>query len=92
MEQSFAFGPHGSDIAPAIGMMFVMFGLFIGLIVLIIKVWIYCRIFSKAGYPWALGLLILVPIASLIMPFVLGFGDWPIEKELRALKQQQQKT
>ena len=81
------FSSHGSEIAPAIGMMLVMFGVFIGLIVTIIKVWIYCRIFSKTGYSWALGLLMLVPIANLIMPFVLAFGDWPIEKELRALKQ-----
>ena len=81
------FGSHGSEIAPAIGFMFAMFFMFIGLIVTIIMAWVYCRIFHKAGYPWALGLLMLVPIANLIMPFVLGFGDWPIEKELRALKQ-----
>ncbi|MBW7988490.1 MAG: hypothetical protein FVQ84_00480 [Planctomycetes bacterium] len=61
------------------------------LIVLIIKALIYCKIFSKAGYCWALGLLMFVPIANIIMPFVLAFGDWPIQKELRVLKQQQEK-
>jgi hypothetical protein len=33
----------------------------------------------------------LVPIANIIMPFVLAFGDWPIQKEMRLLKQQQEK-
>jgi hypothetical protein len=32
-----------------------------------------------------------VPIANIIMPFVLAFGDWPIRKEMRLLKQQQEK-
>ncbi|MBC8468178.1 MAG: hypothetical protein H8D56_01800 [Planctomycetes bacterium] len=69
----------------------IAFGILMGLIVLIIKILIFCKIFSKAGYCWALGLLMLVPIANIIMPFVLAFGDWPIQKELRLLKQQQEK-
>ena len=72
-------------------MILVAFGILMGLIVVIIKVLIFCKIFSKAGYCWALGLLMLVPIANIIMPFILGFGDWPIQKELRLLKQQQEK-
>lgn len=44
---------------------------------ILLVVWPFCRIFAKAGYPWALGILMVVPIASLIMPFVLAFGDWP---------------
>jgi len=43
----------------------------------VLVVWPFCRIFAKAGYPWALGLLMMVPIANLILPFVLAFGDWP---------------
>jgi hypothetical protein len=88
MEQSFVIGRHGTEIAPVFAIILVMFVVFTAMIVTIIKTWIYCRVFSKAGYSWALGLLMLVPIAQLIMPFVLGFGDWPIQKELRALKQQ----
>ncbi|MCP4260147.1 MAG: hypothetical protein GY774_21915 [Planctomycetes bacterium] len=72
-------------------MIFIAFAFFFGLIGVIIQILIYCKIFSKAGYNWALGLLMLVPIANIIMPFVLAFGDWPIQKELRLLKQQQQK-
>jgi Na+-translocating ferredoxin:NAD+ oxidoreductase RnfD subunit len=66
----------------------VVFAMLVGLVVIIIKTWIYCRIFSKAGYSWALGLLILVPIANIIIPFVLALGDWPVQKELRQLRQQ----
>ena len=69
----------------------IAFGILMGLIVLIIKILIFCKIFSNAGYCWALGLLMLVPIANIIMPFVLAFGDWPIQKELRLLKKQQEK-
>jgi hypothetical protein len=58
----------------------------VALIVTIIKILIYCKIFSKAGYCWALGLLMLVPIVNIIMPFILAFGEWPIQKELRSLK------
>ena len=76
----------------------VFAGCFLLLIILVslaitgLMVWAYCRIFSKSGYSWALGLLMLVPVASIIVPFVLAFGDWPILKELRQLKQQQSNT
>ena len=82
---------HCSEAAPVFIMILVAFGILMGLIVVIIKVLIFCKIFSKAGYCWALGLLMLVPIANIIMPFILAFGDWPIQKELRLLKQQQEK-
>ena len=66
---------------------FICFVFLLAFAVNILYVIAFCKIFQKAGFNWALGLLMLVPIANLIMPFVLGFGDWPIEKELRALKQ-----
>jgi hypothetical protein len=76
------------DVAPVFVVMFAGFVLMAVLVVAVVKTWIYCRIFSKAGYSWALGLLMLVPIANIIMPFVLALGDWPVQKELRLLKQQ----
>ncbi len=79
---------HGTHVAPGFLMLLlIMFGFFVGLIVVAIKVLIFCKIFSKAGYSWALGLLILVPIANIIMAFYLAFADWPVQKELRKLKQ-----
>ncbi len=82
---------HGSEVAPVFVMIFAGFVILMCLIVAIIKALIFCKVFSKAGYCWALGLLMFVPIANIIMPFVLAFGDWPIQKEMRLLKQQQEK-
>lgn len=74
--------------APVFMLFLGLFILFVVLVVTIIKVLVYCKIFSNAGYSWALGLLMLVPIANIIMLFVLAFAEWPIRKELRLLKQQ----
>ena len=76
----------GSDAARAIVPLVIMLALLFGFMVTVIKALICCKIFAKAGYCWALSLLMLVPIADIIMAFVLAFGDWPINKELRLLK------
>jgi hypothetical protein len=79
----------GAEQYPAIaGIVVILLILFICLIGTVLTLLIYCMIFHKAGYSWALGLLMIVPIANIIMPFVLAFGDWPIHRELRLLKQQ----
>lgn len=75
---------------PIIVLILAIFLLLLLLAVLIIKAVIYCKIFHKAGYCWVLGLLMLVPIACIIMPFVLAFGHWPIERELERLRRQQE--
>jgi hypothetical protein len=77
---------------PIFAILFVSLVIFVFLVVIVVKTLICCRIFSKAGYSWALGLLMLVPIANIIMLFVLAFGDWPIYKELRLLRQQKTGT
>ena len=77
-----------SDFAPVFVIMFALFALFVVVVVIVIKAVIFCRIFSRAGYHWALGLLMLVPVACIIMPFILAFGHWPIYKELEQLRRQ----
>jgi len=48
-------------------------------------IWIYWRIFQKAGYNGALALLNLMPgFGSLICILILAFGRWPIEDQLAA--------
>jgi hypothetical protein len=74
-------------VAPIFIFVFAGLMIFIGLIVTIAITWLYCRIFSKAGYCWALGLLMLIPIVRVIMLCVLGIGDWPVLKELRQLRE-----
>ena len=64
----------------------VLFGLLLGLVSLVFAVIVWWRICSKAGYSGALGLLVLVPLANIILLLVLAFGTWPIEEELRRLR------
>src|SRR5258708_5421644 len=59
----------------------------VGLVGIIFSVIVYWRIFAKAGYSGALGLLMFVPIANIVMLCVLAFGEWPIYRELNYLRQ-----
>ena len=76
-------------LAPGFTLVIVFFALLASLAVLVIKAVVSCKIFSKAGYHWALGLLMLVPVACTIMPFILAFGKWPILKEIDQLRRRQ---
>ena len=78
------------NMAPIFSVIFFIFMIPLVLIIVAVKILIFCKIFSKTGYSWALGLLMLVPIANIIMLFVLAFAEWPIERELRSFKQQNQ--
>lgn len=49
-------------------------------------VWVYWKIFSKAGFNGAMSLLMLVPIANLVAILLLAFSRWPIEDELARLR------
>jgi len=42
---------------------------------------IWWRIFKKAGYHGAMGLLMLVPIANLVALCILAFSNWPIHQQ-----------
>jgi len=77
-------------VGPVVVIIVALFLLATCLALVAIKAVVYCKIFHKAGYCWALGLLMLVPVACIIMPFVLAFGRWPIEKELEQLRRQQE--
>jgi UPF0716 family protein affecting phage T7 exclusion len=76
------------NAAPVFGAIFTILILFFALIITVIQIIAFCKIFSKAGFSWALGLLMLVPIANIIMFFYLAFAEWPIQRELRSCKQQ----
>jgi UPF0716 family protein affecting phage T7 exclusion len=78
------------NIAPVFSVIFFIFMIPVVMIIVAVKVLIFCKIFSKAGFSWALGLLILVPIANIVMLFVLAFAEWPVQRELRSFRQQSQ--
>ncbi len=43
------------------------------------------RIWAKAGYSGALGLLMIIPFVNLIMILVLAFSEWPVQSRLKAI-------
>ena len=79
------------QVVEALGPFVVVIGgavlVFVSLAVVVIKAVVYCKIFHKAGYSWALGLLMLIPVVCIIMPFVLAFGHWPVHRELEKLRE-----
>jgi hypothetical protein len=46
----------------------------VGLII-ILPFW---KIFSKAGFNGALSILMIIPIVNVIMIFFLAFAEWPV--------------
>jgi hypothetical protein len=77
--------PGAGAAAAMLGGGFLIFWL----IILVVMVAIYYVILNKTGYnPW-LSLLILIPgIGGLIILIMLVFTEWPIQRELRALRAQ----
>ena len=67
------------------GVFLLFYGIFM-LVVFVLTVVIAWRIVGKTGHPGALGLLALVPLVNMIFALYLAFSEWPIERELRALR------
>lgn len=55
--------------------------LWLGFIFFTCLVW--WKIMKKTGYHPALGLLMLLPLANLVMLVILAFRPWPMQKELK---------
>jgi hypothetical protein len=76
-----------SDSAAAAGLIaggMIVYFLIIAVMIAVF-IWVYWRIFTKAGYSGALALLNLVPgVGPLICVLILAFGRWPIEDQLAA--------
>ena len=85
MESVLAF----SRVTGPMELMLILFITFIVLAFTAIKVFSFCRIFSKAGYSWAFGLLMLLPFSEVVIPLILALIDWPVCKEIRLFKQEQ---
>ena len=46
-------------------------------IIVVVPFW---RICSKAGYPGALSLLVVIPLVNIAFFYFLGFAQWPVHK------------
>jgi hypothetical protein len=75
--------------AAATGALAAIFFVYVIVLLAIVafSIWIYWRIFAKAGYNGALSLLNLIPgVGPLICVLILAFGRWPIEDQLALLQ------
>ena len=78
-----------TDSAAAAGLVAggVIVYLLIVCVMIAVFIWIYWRIFQKAGYNGALAFLNLIPgVGPLICILILAFGRWPIEDQLAAAR------
>ena len=57
------------------------------LIITLIIVIPYWRIFSKAGFSGWLSLTMFIPIINLIMLYYLAFVEWPIKRQLNRISE-----
>ncbi|MEM6824179.1 MAG: hypothetical protein AAGC72_18025 [Planctomycetota bacterium] len=52
-------------------------GIVTTLIIAVVLVAPYWKLWSRTGHPGWLGLLVLVPIVNVVMIYVLAFKPWP---------------
>jgi uncharacterized membrane protein YhaH (DUF805 family) len=70
---------HAANLIAGMGVGVIMFAVLFGLAILGFFIYVYWRIFTKAGLSGALSLLILVPgIGWLIVLLMLAFMDWRV--------------
>jgi hypothetical protein len=53
------------------------FEILVPLVIAITVIWPTCRVCEKAGFPGALGLLIVIPVLNLFLLYFLAFAEWP---------------
>ena len=76
-----------ADVGPLVALPFVIVFFAIGglfcVAAILFKIFLWWRVFSKAGYSGAFSMLILAPFGTLIMLCILAFSEWPIAKKLQ---------
>lgn len=55
---------------------------------IVLAVIIFWKIIGKTGRSGALALLGIIPLVNIGLLLWLAFSEWPIEREIRALRQQ----
>ncbi len=71
---------HGGQPVWGIGVgMIVFVSLLFVLLTDIVAIVPFFWVFRKAGWHWAMGFLMLLPIVNLVMLYVLAFARWPVE-------------
>jgi hypothetical protein len=73
------------EVAGAAGILLFVF-IFLAAIVAI-GIIPYWKIYQRTGQSGAMSLLQLIPLVNIIMLYVLAFGAWPLEEELKRAQQ-----
>jgi len=81
MDENIFSGPEGAAVG-----LFVIAFYGMGCLAAILGLVAQWKIFSKTGNSGALSLLMLVPLVGIGVWLWLAFSEWPIERELAALK------
>lgn len=66
-------------LLPMIGPMEVL----VLVVMVFVVVWPACRICDKAGFPGALGLLVIIPVLGIGLMLFLAFAEWPALRHAR---------
>ena len=70
---------HAANMMAGLGFGFILFAFFFGLALLAFWIFLYWRIFTKAGLSGALSLIILFPFFGyLIVLCILAFSEWKV--------------
>jgi hypothetical protein len=82
-DNGFGTDPAASAAAAGIGVGMIL----VYLVVLALMCFCYWKVVTKAGYPGYYSLLLFVPCVNLVAFVFFAIKDWPIEEELRRLRQ-----
>ena len=55
----------------------ILIALFVSIVASILTILPFWKICARVGFPGALSLLMLVPVANVILPFYIAFARWP---------------
>jgi len=69
---------HAATGVALLPILILVIGIPVALLLSVLPFWFICK---KAGFHGALSLLMLVPIANIVLPFVLAFAEWPALRE-----------
>lgn len=56
------------------------------LVMMVVFIVPYFKIYQRTGQSGWMALLQFIPLINIIMLYILAFGNWPIEDEMRQLR------
>jgi uncharacterized membrane protein YhaH (DUF805 family) len=69
----------------ALGATTILIFVLVILALIALQLLMHWRIAVKAGFEGAYSLLLLIPFVNFVVMLIFAFGEWPIERRLKAL-------